>query len=845
MTHTSHTPEIVAGIIALLLVAAAIFAVTKKVKAPFSVVLVLVGILLTALSKKYEVFSVLSGLELSPDLILYVFLPTLIFESAFNLDAGQLRRNLGPVLTLAVPGLILSTFLIGFFLHLTTSIPFTSAILLGAILSATDPVAVISLFKRLGAPARLTVLVEGESLFNDATSIVLAKIVVVVVIAGGAAGFSITSGLIDFTVAFAGGLLVGWVLGLLTGYVLGLVESDPFIEITLTTVVAYLSFILAEDGFHFIRDDFHLSGVMAVVGAGITLGGWGRMKISPSVREYLEHFWEYMVFVATALIFLMVGLRVDLHALWTNLDLLLWVLVAMLISRAVVVYGLTPLVGFFKLTEPVGIRYQTVMYWGGLRGAIAIAIVLSLPDFEHRETFVALVMGAVLFTLLVQGITMEPLVALLGLNRPPVADQFARAESALAAIQRALDRIPTLLAGGMFSGPIARRLEEEYATQNVHAREAFHDLRRGELNEEQEQKLAFLQAFSEEKSSYLNLYNKGLLSERAFRQMLMLLQLQIDALRYSGECLTAGKLKRRGWRFGPSLWRLMDRLRGLRGWAERIRLHTLAYAYETNWGHCAGCSTVLKYIQSLERLDSVPKWALEPVHEHFRKQHEEAQYNLDQTAEQYPEFVAATQERLGRRMLLLAEEEALEEEAEGGVLPHSVAETMMDEIAVRRQALKGMGVARLRIEPTELLSKVPFFNKIPEGEFTKLAARMRARSVPPNEAILEQGKSGSSMFLIARGVVRVSHTEEGIDLDLATLMAGDFFGEMALLHDEPRTATVKAVTPCSLYQLNREDMQSFMEAYPAIREALEESDRKRTAELKSVTRKPWESSNTS
>ena len=95
------------------------------------------------------------------------------------------------------------------------------------------------------------------------------------------------------------------------------------------------------------------------------------------------------------------------------------------------------------------------MYWGGLRGAIAIAIVLSLPDFEHRETFVALVMGAVLFTLLVQGITMEPLVALLGLNRPPVADQFARAESALAAIQRALDRIPTLLAGGMFSGPIA------------------------------------------------------------------------------------------------------------------------------------------------------------------------------------------------------------------------------------------------------------------------------------------------------------------------------------------------------------------------------------------------------
>ncbi|NNF17278.1 MAG: hypothetical protein HKN70_11080, partial [Gammaproteobacteria bacterium] len=412
MEHASNVVDVVSAIVLLLLVAAVVLAVTKRIRFPFSVLLVMVGMGMAALVERFDaLLAPLQHIQLSPALILYVFLPALIFESAYNLDSKQLRQNLRAVLTLAIPGLLLSTAIIGTLLHFATTIPFSAALLLGAILSATDPVAVIALFKRLGAPQQLTVLVEGESLFNDAASIVLSGILVGIVLAGGITGGAVFHGVLKFMLVFFGGLLVGWLLALLTGWLLGLVESDPAIEITLTTILAYASFIIAEHA-------FQVSGVMATVAAGLTLGGWGRTKLSSTIRTYVEHFWEYIAFVATALIFLMVGLRVDPLEVFSHADVLVWVIIAMLVSRAVVIFTLIPVVDrFTQSINHTSLGYQTVMYWGGLRGAIAMAIALSLPAFEQAGLFVTLVMGAVLFTLLVQGLTMESLVHWLGLDR--------------------------------------------------------------------------------------------------------------------------------------------------------------------------------------------------------------------------------------------------------------------------------------------------------------------------------------------------------------------------------------------------------------------------------------------
>uniref|UniRef100_UPI003D144461 cation:proton antiporter n=1 Tax=Sedimenticola sp. TaxID=1940285 RepID=UPI003D144461 len=318
MQHASHIADLVGGIVALLIVAVATLALSKKLRLPNTVILVMMGIALAQLAGNagYGI-PILHELAISPDLILYVFLPALIFDSALHLNPRTLRHNLGPILTLAVPGLLLSTGLIGLIVWLATPIPLEGALLLGAILSATDPVAVVSLFRQLGAPERLTTLVEGESLFNDATAIVLARILIGVIAAGTLSSETVTSGILDFFVLFIGGLLVGAALGFVVAFVIGLVESDPLIEIPLTTALAYLSFLVAER-------NFEVSGVMATIGAGLVIGGWGKVKISPSVQVYLENFWGQMAFIANALIFLMLGLRVEPQILLNSLDQLPW-----------------------------------------------------------------------------------------------------------------------------------------------------------------------------------------------------------------------------------------------------------------------------------------------------------------------------------------------------------------------------------------------------------------------------------------------------------------------------------------------------------------------------------------
>ena len=269
--HHSDVASLVVAIVTLLLIAAGLLALSRRVRFPFTILLVLSGIGIAEFSSFGPVqASGLLDLQLSRDVILYVFLPTLIFESAFHIDTRQLRDNLGPILALAILGLLISTAIIAGIVAGTTTVPFVAALVLGAILSATDPVAVIVLFRQLGAPKRLTVLVEGESLFNDATAIVTANILLAIAMSGLLTPGIALSGVLNFFVVFLGGIVVGGALALMTGWLLALVHDDPAIEISLMTVLAYFSFLIAEEF-------FAVSGVMATLTAAFSWGtGAGR-----------------------------------------------------------------------------------------------------------------------------------------------------------------------------------------------------------------------------------------------------------------------------------------------------------------------------------------------------------------------------------------------------------------------------------------------------------------------------------------------------------------------------------------------------------------------------------------
>ncbi len=826
MDNVSTVIELVALIVVLLFIAGAVRAFTKWVNMPFTVALVLVGFGLRQLSENGpDILRPFVEHEISPDVILFVFLPTLIFESAFNLDARQLKQNLLPVLTLAIPGLLLSTGIIGGLVWLLTPFDLPSALLLGSILSATDPVAVIALFRSLGVPTRLTVLVEGESLFNDATAIVVARILMGVV----AGGYFLTpemalDGVLEFTIVFIGGAVVGWMLALVIGWILGRVENDVYIETSLTTILAYLSFLIAEEL-------FHVSGVMATVTAGLTMGSWGRAKISGPVAGFLEHFWEYLAFMANALIFLFVGLRVNLGALYDSLDILVWVIPAMLISRAAVIYGLVPLVGRLPGALPVGRSYQTVMYWGGLRGAIALAIVLSLKDFEHAETFVALVMGAVLFTLLVQGMSIQRLVHFLGLDKPPLADQVGGAEGLLNAKHRALERIPDLPAGGLISARIADTLENRLSGEMKTLRGELEELRHRELSSGEERQLLYSRVFAAEKSIYYELFTNGYIPERVYRDLCHAVGHEADAIRH-GQSLSRDPLHLQHDRpIGNALYKVFDAVLGFTGLPERKRLSHVSREYEEAWGRYQGCTRVLDELDALVFAESARPGIVAEVRKRYRIWQTAARDNIDSTALQFPEFVNAVQERLARRLLVHAETEIIEAEARNGSIPAGVRDTVLEELNREIRQLRGGDIVELRLDPIELLRMVPFFMDTPEYEFSKVAAKLVQRTIPAGKTIIRQGEKGETLYLIARGVVRVSREANGGQHDLATLIAGDFFGEMALLHHEARVATCHAVTPAAVYELRRKDFDDVCRVCPGIQAALEKADSERRKEM--------------
>ncbi len=401
-----HVDSLDIAIIALLLIISAVGIATRSLRIPYPVALVIAGVGLGVLLRSPLPF--LGGLELdelhlTPHLILVLFLPALLFEATLHIEATALRKTVLPIGLLAIPGVLLTAAITGALVRWGVGLDWPTALLFGAIVAATDPIAVLAIFKRTGAPHDLALLVEGESLFNDGTAVVLSRILLGVVLAG---TFDAVEGALNFAVVVGGGLLIGAATGWLASRLTARID-DHLIEITLTTILAYGTFVLAEA--------FEVSGVIAVVAAGLVLGNVGaRMGMSPTTRLALLNFWEYIAFLFNSAIFLLIGLEVNLGNLLFNFWPALIAIGAVLLARAVVVYGLGLIV--LPLPPVLPRRWLHVLFWAGLRGAVSLAVVLSLPrDLPTRPLLLDLTFGVVLFTLLVQGLTMAPLVQRLGL----------------------------------------------------------------------------------------------------------------------------------------------------------------------------------------------------------------------------------------------------------------------------------------------------------------------------------------------------------------------------------------------------------------------------------------------
>jgi CPA1 family monovalent cation:H+ antiporter len=389
----------------LLIVAAIIAMLAKRLRIPYTVSLVLGGLLLGVIQ-----LPILSPLQpghrpdwLTPDVILILFLPALVFEGSVKVDVRELLRNSVPLLLLANIGVLLAALGTGYLLHWLIGLPVLTALLFGCIISATDPISVLAIFKDLRVDKRLSLIMEGESLLNDGTAVVLFGILFGVIVAE---KLTVPKGIEQYLLAVVGGAVLGSALGYLASRVTGTVD-DPQIEITLTTILAYGSYLLA---FH-----LHLSGVIATASAGLMLGNFGAKRgMSVGTRTAMQSFWEYISFVMNSLVFLLIGLEIHVRELIHNWASVLLAIGAVFLGRALSVYLLMPLSNRFA--EKIPLRWQHVAVWGGLRGALALALALSLTTtFPYREQILNLTFGVVIFSILVQGLTIKPLVRILKL----------------------------------------------------------------------------------------------------------------------------------------------------------------------------------------------------------------------------------------------------------------------------------------------------------------------------------------------------------------------------------------------------------------------------------------------
>ena len=818
---TVFTVTAMLGLVSLLLPLAERFSI------PYSVLLALVGIAISAathIPQPYlhggalrDIIGTLHDFGLSAESLLYIFLPALLFDAALNVDVQQLGDEVAPVLLLAVIGVVVCTLVVGFALWPLAPVGVLACIVLGAIIATTDPAAVVAIFRDIGAPRRLSTLVQGESLFNDAAAIAIYSLAVAILT--GARPAHPGDGVLIFVRQFGGGIAVGYMTGWLAALSMPVLRSIRLAEATLTIGFAYAIYIICD---HYL----HVSGVVAVAAAALAVSGEGRRRLAPSNFESLVTTWEQLAFWASSLIFLFAAMRTPellVHATWRDLALLGALIAAALAARALTLYGLIPVLSFARIAQPIGRNYKLFMLWGGMRGAVSLALALAVTEEmsvppEIRQFVGVLATGFVLFTLLVTAPTMRPLMRLLKLNDAPPAEIALRERViglSLATIQGQIENV------AREHEISAEVVDEVTAVYGARARDP------ADIAEENAQLPAALRTraaltvLADREQEFCLEYFEGRTVSRRVAAVLLAHTARLrDAARTHGTGgyqQTAARLRRFGPGFrlalavhrrigiaGPLARQLSDRFEVQL--AARILLKNLTAFNREQIGPLFGSGPSAVMAQQIElRLDEVDR-------------------SIAALKLQYPSYVR----RLGTQYLARAaarfEEESYRRLRAESIINQELYDDLQRQLRRRRRTVEARTVLDLGLKSGDLVGRVPMFATLDDKTRRAVARLLRPRLVVPGEVVVRRGERGDAMYFISSGAVEVRISPHSVQLG-----SGDFFGELALLVADRRNADVVALGYCQLLSLAARDLGRLFGTEPALRDHIRAVAEARTA----------------
>ncbi|CAN5861616.1 hypothetical protein BH24DEI2_BH24DEI2_24110 [soil metagenome] len=632
-----NLPEWLLQLSALLAGAVLLGVLAKRVRLPLTVVLAVVGFGAGAF-----LHNPLQG-EVFKEVVVFLFLPVLVFEAALGLSTRAFFNNLLPILVLAVPALIVSACVVGAALVVGLGVPVAAAGVFGVLISATDPVAVVAVFRKLRVPRRPLNLIEGESLLNDGVAIVLVNIFPAAALGG---RVSVGEGVLDFLLVFFGGTAVGVGVGGVAAFVLPWLEKLP--AAALSVAVAYGGFVLADEVFGF-------SGIMATLTAGLVLSAAAPVRASAEVRIGWTELWEALGYVANALLFLIIGLAIEPALLLRYGGAIALAVAAVLVARAL---GVVPLVWVLErlgYIPPVGWRNEAVLVWGGLRGGVALALALALPEtLPQRDLFIAMTGGVVLTTLLLNATTISALVHRLGLDEPSRADRFLAGGARLAGISAAREQLSSL---GLDDPTVTTQLN----SAEQEARTALENI---DLSDAEEIEVVTRRGLFVEHETYQSLSDAGLLPDTVARTLLNEVADQVERVTLGEGDLSARERERS--RFAH----LLEGLKTLLRIIPRGDPAELAYT-EASARRLAARRTC-ETLQLFRELPNIDPASVETVHatfEQWERQAVEKIADLDNRSDDA--------QRLRRRqaeiLCHVAAKTTLEDLADLGLLPERVA----------------------------------------------------------------------------------------------------------------------------------------------------------------------------
>jgi CPA1 family monovalent cation:H+ antiporter len=448
--------ELVKISIILLLIATGVALVSRRLRVPYVTGLVLAGLPIN------ELLSHRIGLD--PALILNLFLPILIFDAGINIDVSRLRSTFKPIALLAGPGAILSSAIIATLLKFGLGLNWIPALLIGVILANNDTVSMIAVFKEIPVPSRLSTIVEGETLFNDAAALVSFNLILQVHTTG---SLTILEGIQKLLFISIGGCLIGIVLGYLSIPIFSRLD-DPLSSLLLTVAVALGTFQVGQS--------LGVSGAVAVVIAGLIFGNFGLSdNITASSRITLFSFWEYASFTANTFIFLLIGVQINLVTLWKTLPAILLAVVVYQLGRIFTVYPLLTAIRWFD--RPIPLRWQHLLFLGNIKGSLSMALALSLPStLPGREFLITLVFGSVLVSLIGQGLSLPGLVKRLRLSRfSDAQQQVEEMQAQLITGKAAQDELDSLLKSGVLPKALYEEMRSAYQVRIAKAEKALRE----------------------------------------------------------------------------------------------------------------------------------------------------------------------------------------------------------------------------------------------------------------------------------------------------------------------------------------------------------------------------------